>query len=265
MATELARRFVVDRIRSTIGWVIGLGLYTGLIVSFFPSIRDSQSYEAALEDYPDALKEFFGGDAGFQLTTGPGFINAQLFAFMVPLLLAVVAIGYGAALGGEQQSGLIDLVLANPIRRRRVIVERAVAMLATIFLLAFTVLLVVTVLGRMVDLGIDFSRLAAATVATVLVVMVHGLVALAVAGATGSRSVAVGSATVIFAAGYLLNALSGLVGWLEPMRVLSPYYHAVGPLPLLEGWALPNLVVLVALCFLVLAAGVVLFERRDLV
>lgn len=265
MSTELAERFFADRIRSTIGWVLGLGLYTALIVSFFPSISGSESYEAALEDYPDALKEFFGGDAGFQLTTGPGFINAQLFSFMVPLLLAVVAIGYGAALGGEQQSGLIDLVLANPIRRRRVILERAGAMLTTVVLLAVTVLVVVAALGPIVNLGIGLNRLTAATVATVLVVMFHGLVALAVAGATGSRSVAVGSATVVFAAGYLLNALSGLVGWLEPLRVLSPYYHAVGPLPLLDGWAPANLGVLVVLCGAAVGAGVVLFERRDLV
>ena len=264
LSIDLARRFFLDRARGLVGWVIGLALYGTLIVAFFPSIRDSESYEAALDDYPDALKEFFGGDANFQLTTGPGFINAQLYSFMVPLLLAIVAIGGGAALGSDQRSGLMDLILANPIPRWRVVVERALAIAASVVLLAVVVATTVAFVGSLVDLGVGLNELAAATTATVLIVLLHGLIALAVAAASGRRSLAVGVATVAFAAGYLVESLAGLVDAIEPFRVVSPYHHAVGPSPLFDGWAPANLALLAILCGLVLAAAVVLFERRDL-
>lgn len=265
MSIDLAARFFLDRGRGLIAWLLGLVSYCALIGVFYPSVRDSEAYEAALDDYPDALKEFFGGESTFQLTTGPGFINAQLYSFMVPLLLSIVAIGAGAAIGSEQRSGLIDLVLSNPVPRWRVVVERALAIAATVVILALAVMGSVAAVGAVVDLGIGVNELAAVTTASVLIVLLHGFTALAVAAATGRRSLAVGAATVVFAAGYLLQSLAGIVDAIEPYRVLSPYHHAMGTNPLFEGWAWANLGLMAALCGLVLALAVFLFQRRDLV
>lgn len=82
---------------------------------------------------------------------------------------------------------------------------------------------------------------------------------------TGSRSAAIGVATAIFAAGYLLTALGGLVRWLESARVISPYHHAVGGNPLVEGWPLAGFGLLVLECLVALAVAIFLFDRRDLV
>ena len=265
MSIDLALRYLHDRARGLAGWLLALVFYCTLIVAFYPSIRDSEAYEAALDDYPEALKEFFGGETTFQLTTGPGFINAQLYSFMVPLLLSIIAIGAGAAIGSDQRSGLLDLVLANPVPRWRVVVERALAMAAIVVGLAVAVMASVVAVGAMVDLGIGVNELAAATVATVLIVLLHGFTALAVAAATGRRSLAVATATVVFAAGYLLQSLAGLVDAIEPYRVVSPYYHAVGTSPLFDGWAWANFGLLAGLCGAVLVVAVYSFERRDLV
>ncbi len=264
MSIDLALRYLYDRARGLTVWLLSLVFYCALIVIFYPSIRDSEAYEAALDDYPEALKEFFGGEAGFQLTTGPGFINAQLYSFMVPLLLSIVAIGAGAAIGSDQRNGLLDLILANPVPRWRVVVERALAMAVIVLVLAAAVMATVAVVGSFVDLGIGVNELAAATASSFLIVMLHGLIALAVAAATGQRSLAVGVATVVFVAGYVLQSLAGIVEVLEPYRAVSPYYHTVGMTPLFDGWAWPNFGLVAGLCAAVLAAAVVLFQRRDL-
>ena len=61
----------------------------------------------------------------------------------VAALLAIVAIGYGAStIGGERERGLLELVLAYPVTRRRVAVEKAVGLLATVALLATGVLVI---------------------------------------------------------------------------------------------------------------------------
>ena len=86
-------------------WGLGIGVYVGLIVAFWPSIRGSSEITKAIDNYPDAMKEFFGGAAAFDYTRPGGFLNTQLFSLILPLLIAIFAIGYGAsALTGDQQT-----------------------------------------------------------------------------------------------------------------------------------------------------------------
>lgn len=264
MRADLASRELVDRRRSMLGWAIGLAGYALLVVAIWPTVRDSPSLRLAIEDYPDALKEFFGGQAGFDVSTGAGFVNAEMYAVILPVLLLVVAVGMGASLGGDQRSGLMDLVLANPVSRRRVVLERALAMAATVVGLGAVVIVVLLVGGAAVDLSVGVGDAVAATTAVALLVLLHGFVSLAASGATGRRSVGVGVATAAFAAGYVLTGLGGLVDWLEPYRPLAPYHWAMRGTPLSEGWDLGAIGILAALCGLVLAAAVELFERRDI-
>lgn len=263
-APDLTLRFLADRRRSLFVWAASLAAYALFMVAFFPSIRDSPSFATALEDYPDALKEIFGGEAGFDLTSGPGFIGTELYYLAIPILLAVVAIGQGASLGADQESGLVDLILANPLTRRRVVLERALAMAAAVVVLTASVSVVVAIGDPIVGLDIGLGNLLATSMATAALALLHGFVALAVAGATGRRGVAIGAATAVFAAGYLINVAAGLVdslGWAKP---LSPYHHATGASPLATGWDGSGLAVLVVVGVAVLVAAVALFERRDL-
>ena len=65
-----------------------------------------------LDAWPDALKEAFGLDA---YTTGPGFLNTELFSMMFPIVLIAVALGAAAAAtAGEEERGTADLLLAAP-------------------------------------------------------------------------------------------------------------------------------------------------------
>ncbi len=259
----LTERFVLDRWRSMAVWAIGLLVYTVLIVSLFPTIRDSAGFAQAAEEYPDALKEFLGGEDAFDLTSGTGYLSAELFNLVLPLLLSIWAIGFGASMGSEQHDGTMDLLLANPIRRWRVVVEKALSLGVTTLGLASVPGLVVLVANGFVALDIDWTSLAATVLAVSLLVVVHGLVALLVGAMTGRRGSAVGAATVLFAAGYLLNGLGGLVSWLEPFKMFSLYYQALGQFPLREGWQWDNLALLLFICGLVTVVAVAVFERRD--
>ena len=47
---------------------------------------------------------------------------------MVPLLLMIAAIGAGAgAIAGEEERGTLELLLANPLSRRRLVLEKTAA------------------------------------------------------------------------------------------------------------------------------------------
>lgn len=265
MRADLAARQLSDRKAAFVGWVTGLVAYTLLIVAVYPTVRDSEGLSQVLDDYPDALKEFLGGAAALDLSSGSGFVNAEMFSFVLPVLLVIVAIGMGASIGGDQRTGLMDLILANPVSRRRVVLERVVAMAATTFGLSFVVGFTLAVAGPMVDLDLGVNALIAALTLLTLLVTFHGLVALLVGAATGRRSTAIGAATGLFAIGYVVSGLGGLVGWLEPAREVSLYHHVVAANSLSDGWSLWPLVILGGACALAAFGAVVMFDRRDIV
>lgn len=263
-APLVMQRALRDRRRGLAAWTVGLTAYVALIAAFFPSIQNSE-IQRALEDYPDELKAFFGGEQSFDFSTGAGYLNAELFSLVVPLLLVIVAVGFGArTVAGEQASGTLELLLANPITRTRVIGEKIASLVVIVGGLAAVVALSLVALGLVVDLDVAVVNVVAACLGAALVALFMGMLALLAGVATGNRSLAVGLPTVIFAASYLVVGLAGLVTWLEPARHISPLYHAEGTIPLRNGLPAANTCVLAACCVATGAASVWYFGRRDL-
>jgi len=263
---EIASRALRDRRRGLVGWALGIAAYMALIVVVWPSIRGSSELTKALHDYPDALKELFGGAESFSFSTAAAYLNAELFSLMVPLLLVVFAIGFGAStLAGEEEHGLLDLVLSQPVARSRVVLEKAFSLVVEVVVLALVVAVTILVVGAFVDLGVGVGNLAAACAGAALVAVCFGVLALFVGAVSGSRATAIGVSAALFAAGYLVQALAGLVDALRPVRWVSPLYLANGSFPVRDGLPLPQDLVLVVVAVALGAASIAVFTRRDLV
>lgn len=237
--------------------------YAGLMLAMYPSVRDSDAVAAAIDEYPEVLQEFLGGAGALDLTSGPGFLQAEVFGLVLPLLLTVAAIGVGARFATDQRSGLLDLVMANPVRRRQVAGERALVLVAVVALLTACAGVVIAALSAPVDLSVGAVELLAALVATAVLASFHGAVALLIASRTGDRTLAITGAAVVFTVGYIVAGLGGIIGWLEPGRQVSPHHLTVGGLPLRDGFEVGVLGIAVATGALVWLA-VEAFERRDL-
>ena len=263
MPVELLRRGLLDRRRALIAWSIGVSAYVLLIAAIFPSIKSSKELDELVESYPDALKSLFGIGSG-SLTSGSGFLDAELFSFMLPLFVLVLAIGSGArTLAGEEDAGRLELLLSYPVRRSRAVLAKAVAVAVEVALLCAVILVALAVLNPLFGLDVAFGKLTAAVAALAVVGILHGWLAVAVGAAVASRTLALGIPAALVAGGYLIGGLHELAGWLDPFRFLSVFWW-LGSSPLqngLRGWG----VLLVALAALaVLAAAMQLFERRDL-
>lgn len=265
MRAELAARSLADHRRSFVAWTIGIGLYVALIVVVWPSIRDSSQLTKAFQDYPETLKELFGGEASFDFATSAGYLNAELFSLMYPLFLSVFAIAFASTtLAGEEERGVLDLVLAYPVRRTRVVTEKAAALFAALAALAVLTGAVMWVVGLAVDLDAGFGNLAAAIVGSALVGAVVGGVTLFAGAWRGSRAAAIGAGAAVFGAGYLLQVLSAFVDGLDAVRWLSPMYLANRQTPIRGGWPWPEYAVLAAVTAVLVLAARVRFSRRDL-
>jgi ABC-2 type transport system permease protein len=255
-------RSVHDQRRALVGWAIGVALYTAMVVAVYPTIRDRPDVQRVIDDYPEALRKLFSiRDIG----SPAGFLNGYLLSVMIPLLLIIYAVLVGGdATAGEEERRTIDLLLANPISRTRVLLEKLGGLAAGTSLLGLSLYMTVVVLAPAVGLHVPYMRLAEATVAMVLVAVEFGAIAVLFGAATGRRGVARGTAAAIAASSYLLSSLSTMVGGLRPWRLASPYYHAIGTDPMRHGLDPVHWAVLIAsTAFLALAAGW-WFDRRDL-
>lgn len=140
----LTLRTLRERWRSTFGWGLGLVLIGMMQLAVYPSVAtSSEGMQAFVDQWPDALKEAFSLDA---YTTGAGFLNAEMFSMMVPLvLIAIACTGAAAATAGEEERGTADVLLSLPISRGRVLAAKVLATVIAVLLVAAATLVTIAV------------------------------------------------------------------------------------------------------------------------
>jgi ABC-2 type transport system permease protein len=184
---------------------------------------------------------------------------------MVPLLLLIAAIGAGArAIAGEEERGTLDLMLANPLSRRRLVVDKLAALTIEVVLLAVVLWLSLLVGVELVGMNVSAAHLAAATASAALLAIAFGAIALLLGAASGHRALAIGVTAAGAVAAYLVNSLAALVDFLEPVKSASPFYHYVASDPLRDGLALSHVAFLVGLALVAAVLAALAFDRRDL-
>lgn len=263
-AAELFLRELRDHRRALGGWALGIVAYVGLIAAIFPSIESSPEFNRLVESYPDVLKSLFGIVEGGDITSGAGYIDVELFSFMLPLLVIVLAIGAGArTFAGEEDAGRLELVLAYPVRRRDAVLAKGLAVACEVAAGCAAAGAALLVLDSAVGLELPASRVAGALVALYALGLFHGWLALGLGAAVSSRALAIAVPAGAAAGAYLVAGLHDLAGWLDPFRFISPFW-LVGSSPLQRGVDTVGVPVVVAAAAAVLIAGSLLVERRDL-
>ncbi|WP_341252391.1 ABC transporter permease subunit [Euzebya pacifica] len=260
--TVVLLRTLRDLRRGLIGWTLGVVSLVAVMAWVWPSMQDIPDLDALLANYPEPMRELFNID-GF--STGAGFFNAELFSLVVPILFAIFGISRGARLlAGQEEAGHLEVTLAQPVPRWRVLAGHALALAAAMTVLGTALLASLAVANVVVDVGLGFADMTAASVSMVLFGIEFGLIALAVGAATGRRGLAMAVASVAAIAAYLLYALSKLVDPLDGWEVISPVQHALRDGPLGTGWSPGSLLAMAAVALSVTLLAMPLLHRRDI-
>ncbi len=259
LRTTLGRSLYGMR-RGLVGWGIGVAVCVWVMAAIWPSMQ-SMDIDALLAQYPEPLKEAFNvADYG----TGTGFLNGELFSIVIPAIFAVYGIGRGARLvAGEEQDGLLELVVVTPTSRTSVLLQKAAALAVGVAVLGAVLWASILVGSALAGMDVGVIPAARASVLVTLLGIEFGAVALAVGAATGRRSAAVAAGGGLAVAAYLLYLVGQLVEGVRPYRWLSPVYQAIVDGPI--GPSLPELAALMPLVAIAaVAAAAPVFDRRDL-
>ncbi len=234
----------------------GIALMGVLVVYIYPS------YKAQLADFqiPEALKAFVGSA---DYTSPEGFLTAEFFSW-TPILLVIFAIMAGtSALAGEEANGTLDLLLSQPISRRRLALEKMAGFAASSVVVAAIICIGWPISVPFVDISIDWGRLLIATFNLIPLTLFFGVLAMWAGAALSNRRAATGLVTAVAVVTYFVNYLAALVDVLKPLRWLSPFHYYNGTNILSAGIDWPKLAVLIVLIVLFAVLTVVAFERRD--
>lgn len=246
---------------SILGWSLGLLLYGLLTLTLFPSVEASADLVGGyLETLPPAMRAFVGDIQAF--ATPGGFLELEFLNYYILLLGIYAIIAGGMLVAGEEEQGTLDVLLALPLSRTRILAERWAAL--ALSLVSVTVLLFLGMWAGVAIMGMDlapagmavavFGGLPGLLFLLNLTVLLSALLRHRRQAGLGATAVAVGS--------FLLTGLGRVSETLEPFRPLSflTYYQA----PLTQGvdWTAAAAVLAVSLVFLLGAFWA--FERRDI-
>ncbi len=238
-------------------------LIMGVVMGALYSLMD-QTMLGFADQIPDAVFAFAGAGGG-NMSTPEGFFEVETFGLMAPIAVMVVAVVIGAgALAGEEQRRTMGLLLANPVRRSGIVLEKAVAM--TLNALAVGVATFAGVwLGSVIGgLDMNVGNIAATCLLVTLVGLAFGALALAISAATGRVKVAVFGAVGAAVAFHMVTSLDTLNGGVGGLARWSPFHYYLTSDPLNNGMNWSHATVLAGLVAILLGLAVVLFDRRDL-
>lgn len=263
MLRDVLAKTLYDQRRSLVVWSVALVLLVAMYVAVWPSVRDQPTMSDFLDQMPEAFRSLFAA-SGADMSTGVGYVQIELMSFMGPIVVLIYAIGTAAAgLAGEEDRHTLDGLLANPVSRTRVVLDKGAAMVLGTLLLVTVMGAALLLEGRTTDLVLPAGHVVAAMLHLALLGVVFGALALALSAATGSLVVSRSVPVAVAVVAYVLNGLAPMVSWLEPLQRVSPFYQYIGHDPLRTGVDAGSVAVAVLTIAVLTVVGVVGFRRRD--
>lgn len=259
------RRNLWDERITLLSWAVVLAAFTVFAVSSYESFGLSQGFGNLVKSLPPYMQALFGGlDWG----TPEGYLNTELFSWM-PLLIAFYAGLSGAsALSREVDSHTAESLLAQPIRRWSVVVQKFAAMLTGLLLLhlAFYAVTIASVLVFLKGLPQpSASGFFAATMGSFLTTVAVGSLALFISAFANEQRKATVYASGVVLLLYFVNVIGQISSKAKFLTKINPFGHYnSASLITTRALAWGDALFLVGFTIVFLGLAIAWFDKRDL-
>lgn len=250
-----------SRLVSTFFYFAGLFLfgmmYTGLYDNFSGKIS---SFESA---FPPEFEAFFGDITA--AANPAGWLNIELFTLFVPFFVVIIGIGFGStAIGREEEEGTLELLLASPIKRSKLLTQKMLAIITTICIVVAGAWLSVALGTILFKFDISLVNLFFACLSAILLGVFFGLFSLMVQCISGKRILALGAGSTIFVLTYFAYVIAQISSGLRFLKYFSPYYYFDSANILMGKPKLSNFLLLVGLSVVFYIIAHKKFINRDI-
>ncbi len=253
-----------ERKRSILWTSASIFFITAGIMAIYPSIAGVPEVQAYVEALPEEMTAFIG-IRDLDMNTLAGFLEMELFSFMMPAIFIIFGIGFASGLtAGDEEQGRLEMLLAGPVSRGQVWVQRVATFWVGMTVAAVALGASMFGVARVMRLDIDSTNIVAASVNMWSLGAVVGGLVLAVSGWTGKKGRCIQVAIAVTIASYLLNSMGLLVDALEPFRPFTFFYYITEPQVIVRGIDPLYTFIVVIGAILLSGLGWIGFHRRDL-
>lgn len=249
-------------------FALGLTAYSWIIASFIPTLgKNIALYMELLKNYPEELMVLLAGaPADPSVFTTEGFIIFEIFALWLPIILFIYAISYGSSIiSKEVENGTIENLLSQPVRRSRLVFERALSLLIGILFLIVVTLATLYIFCDLYGASLKLKGLLFMGIHLYTFIAFFGMLHLFLTAVLLERGIPVAVSITFFIASHLLNSLGQTSEKLKDFHFLSvfKYYKTFEPFvdlkfPLKE--TLGFAIALILLMFL----SIIVFNKKDI-
>ncbi len=245
-----------------VGWAFGTAFYGILMINIYPSMVDaSDIIDEYISMFPEAMLAFF--ENIYVIGTAMGYIDIYFFSYM-HLIIGILAIS--AAVGllvGDEEKGLLDLVMAQPISRTSLFFGRFFALAAALTIILFVDWLSWAVPAESVSFELNWLQLLLPFISLLAVLLLFASIALLLSLLLPSARLAGMLSAALLVGNFLLQGLSNLNETLQPLMKYLPlnYYQGGTAVEGLNGSWLLGLIIA---ALIITTAAWILFLRRDI-
>ena len=194
--------------RSILFFSIGMFIWGFMITALYPTVRDLQGFADYWDQFPDTLKNLFGGH-DVNILKPDGYITLEYYQLFLPIILAAFVLGFVAfCVVKARENGTLEILLTHPIERWKYTLTSFFSM--SIGLAILSVVGISSVMFTSVIFGIDISYLGQLK----FIVIIYSFI-LAVGGIGLFASCGLNKAGQIYAVGITVLAGSYLVNFLS--------------------------------------------------
>jgi ABC-2 type transport system permease protein len=253
MFSNVFRKTVYEKRWTMLAWSIGLFFMALLTMSFYPFFKNS-GFDQVIANAPKSLQGLLGQAADYKSV--PGYVDQQIFALRMPLLTIIMSITLFFGIGiGDEDRGTLETLLAQPVSRTSVYLQKFMAGAALIALASIGI----------IHGSVAFDKLLMATFGCWLLSLLFGTLAYAAGAITGKRGVTIAISSVVAFGTYLISSMAPAVDKLASAVKLTPFYYYNTPSIAVHGLKWSHLLVLGGTIAIMGLVGLVVFKNRDLV
>lgn len=259
---EVTRYEAERRLLGTLAIAAGLSALTALFLAIGPSVMEEVDFAEFAEAYPEALQTAFGLEG---LGTFAGFLATELYQFAWIILLGLYfAYLGGGTVAGDVESDRLDLLLANPVSRAQVLLEKYAALVPSMVIINAVVGTVVFVGAALVDEAIPFADVFMVHLLSLPYLLATAAIGLLYSVLTSRQALAQRGAIATVFGLFMLDSFVtdtdfGVLGAFSPSRYYDPTAVLVD-----SSYDLMGALVLCEAAVLLVVVSLLVFQRRDI-
>jgi ABC-type transport system involved in multi-copper enzyme maturation permease subunit len=252
MLNNTFKKTIFEKRWMIVGWTIAIMLIT--------VFRDTLG--ESLKDVPESIKGFMGDAATYQNLNA--YIDVQLINGMVflPMLLGIILCS--GLIAGKEEQGVLQSLLAQPVKRNRAYLDMLLASLVIIAIVCFGMFLASVVSTWIISEPIDVFRMLQATFAVWLAAALVSVVSFALGAITSKRGFSGMIVGILIFIMQLITALAPSVKFLKYPNYISIFKYFNNPSVILNGLRWSSVLIMFLVTIFVGAIGYLVFTKRDI-